>query len=78
MWTPLLPGRFHGTGDLFAAAFTAAYLQSGDLAGACGEANRLVSESIAATENPCGCGVNFEHALFHVSRRRGALIFRPG
>lgn len=71
VWTPLLPGRFHGTGDLFAAAFTAAYLQSGDLAGACGEANRLVSESIAATGDPRGCGVNFERALSNLRNRPG-------
>ena len=71
VWTPLLPGRFHGTGDLFAAAFTAAYLQSGDLAGACGEANLLVSESIAATGDPRGCGVNFECALANLRNRPG-------
>lgn len=63
VWTDLLPGRFHGTGDLFAAAFTAVYLQSGDLAGACEAANSLVSASIAATEDLDCYGVNFEYAL---------------
>ena len=50
IWAELLPGRFHGTGDLFAAAFTATYLQSGNLSEACKAANDLVIESIKATE----------------------------
>ena len=63
VWTELLPGRFHGTGDLFASAFTAVYLQSGDLSKACEAADYLVSASIAATEDIHAYGVNFEYAL---------------
>lgn len=63
VWTKLLPGRFHGTGDLFASAFTAVYLQSGDLTKACEAANDLVSAGIAATEDIHAYGVNFEYAL---------------
>ena len=64
VWAKLLPGRFHGTGDLFAAAFTAVYLQSGSLPEACKAANDLVIESIKATEADTHCyGVNFEYAL---------------
>lgn len=64
VWAELLPGRFHGTGDLFAAAFSATYLQSGSLPAACEAANNLVIESIKSTETDTHCyGVNFECAL---------------
>lgn len=63
VWTDLLPGRFHGTGDLFASAFTAVYLQSGDLIKACEAANGLVSASIVATDDLRSYGVNFEYVL---------------
>ena len=50
--------------NLFAAAFTAVYLQSGSLPEACKAANDLVIESIKATEADTHCyGVNFEYAL---------------
>lgn len=64
VWTEMLPGRFHGTGDLFAASFTAVYLQNGNLAEACEVANRLVTASMSATEADAHWyGVSFESAL---------------
>lgn len=68
VWTQLLPGRFHGTGDLFASAFTAVYLQSRDLMKACEAANDLVSTSIAATQGLPSYGVEFEYALTKLRR----------
>lgn len=35
VWAKKLPRRFHGTGDLFASAFTAQYLQGSGLEKAC-------------------------------------------
>ena len=63
VWDKKLPVRFHGTGDIFAAAFTAEYLDTGSLDKACAVAGRLVAESIKATEPEHRYGVNFEYAL---------------
>lgn len=63
VWAEKLPQRYHGTGDLFAAAFTAVYLQSGDFAKACAAGGELVAESIRATDPTHTYGVNFEYAL---------------
>lgn len=59
------PGRYHGTGDLFASAFSAVLLRGGDLAAACREAGEFIYDSIAATEPEHSYGVNFEYALAH-------------
>lgn len=62
--TEKLPGRFHGTGDLFASAFAAIYFQNGDLVKACEAANDLVIASIQATvADSHFYGVCFEYAL---------------
>ncbi len=63
VWEKKLPRRFHGTGDLFAAAFAASYLQGSGLAKACESAGGLVAASINATDSSCSYGVNFEYAL---------------
>lgn len=63
VWAEKLPRRFHGTGDLFASAFTALYLQGSGLAKACASAGGLVTASINATDGSCIYGVNFEYAL---------------
>lgn len=62
--TEMLPGHFHGTGDLFASAFAAIYFQNGDLVKACEAANNLVVASIRATAADSHFyGVCFEYAL---------------
>lgn len=63
VWAEKLPRRFHGTGDLFAAAFSALYLQGSGLEKACAEAGALVAAGINATDSSCIYGVNFEHVL---------------
>lgn len=63
VWDKKLPRRFHGTGDLFAAAFTAVYLQSESMEAAASAAGRLVADSIRATDAAHTYGVNFEYAL---------------
>lgn len=64
VWAEKLPRRFHGTGDLFAAAFSALYLQGSGLEKACAAAGALVAAGISATDDSCSYGVNFEHALY--------------
>ncbi|MDE6505558.1 MAG: pyridoxamine kinase [Clostridia bacterium] len=66
IWAEKLPRRFHGTGDIFASAFTAEYLESGSLERACSVAGKLVAESIRATDPSHGYGVNFEYALKNI------------
>lgn len=68
VWAEKLPKRFHGTGDIFAAAFTAKYLESGSLERACEVAGGLVAESIKATDPSHPYGVNFEYALKNADR----------
>lgn len=63
VWNEKLPKRYHGTGDIFASAFTARYLECGSLQGACDFAGKLVADSIRATDPSHGYGVNFEYAL---------------
>ena len=63
VWAEKLPKRYHGTGDIFSAAFTAEYLESGNLEKACAFAGNLVAESIRATDPAHTYGVNFEYAL---------------
>lgn len=58
-----LPVRYHGTGDLFAAVFTATYLKTNSLEKACETAGLFVADSIRATDNGHTYGVNFEHVL---------------
>ena len=63
VWAKKLPKRFHGTGDIFASAFTAKYLESGSLENACAVAGDFVAKSIGATHSEHTYGVNFEYAL---------------
>ncbi len=55
-----LPKFSHGTGDIFAAAFTAKYLNGSSPAEACAVAGKLVYDCLAATEDWHGYGVQFE------------------
>ena len=63
VWAEKLPVRYHGTGDIFAAAFTANYLETASLEKASAFAGELVANSIRATDPAHGYGVNFEYAL---------------
>lgn len=67
VWAEKLPKRFHGTGDIFAAAFTAKYLESGSLESACAAAGELVAKSIKATDPSHQYGVNFEYVLKNIN-----------
>lgn len=63
---PVREGTFHGTGDLFASAFSALMLRGAALKDATETAIMLVSESIDRTvkrETPRRNGVDFEGAL---------------
>ncbi|MDE6597528.1 MAG: pyridoxamine kinase [Clostridia bacterium] len=68
VWAEKLPKRYHGTGDIFAAAFTAEYVQSGSFKKACSVAGELVAESIKATDPSHPYGVNFEYALKNLKK----------
>lgn len=59
-----VPKFSHGTGDIFAAAFTARYLNGDSLASACAEAGKLVADCLRATADWHGYGVQFEDVLF--------------
>ena len=59
-----VPKFSHGTGDIFAAAFTARYLNGDSLASACAEAGKLVADCLKATADWHGYGVQFEDVLF--------------
>lgn len=63
IWDEKLPKRYHGTGDIFASAFTAVYLESGSFEKACSTAGRFVADSIRATDSSHPYGVNFEYVL---------------
>lgn len=58
-----LPVSYHGTGDLFSAAFTAKYLNGSSLEDACDYAGQLVADSISKTPEEHFYGVCFERAL---------------
>ncbi len=59
-----IPKFMHGTGDIFAAAFTAHYLNGSGMEGACAAAGRLVADCLKATGAGHGYGVQFEDVLF--------------
>lgn len=59
-------GHYHGTGDLFAAAFCGAYVREGDMEGAARLAGAFVEESVKRTreaQTDTRMGVRFEGAL---------------
>lgn len=58
-----LPVRYHGTGDLFAAAFTAKYLNGQSLKSACEFAGKFVADCISKTPEEHFYGVCFETVL---------------
>ena len=59
-----LPKFSHGTGDIFAAAFTARYLNGASLAESCDTAGRLVADCLRVTGENHGYGVQFEDVLY--------------
>ena len=60
---PRLPGRFHGTGDLFASALLGRLLGGDPLPAAAGRACQFVGASIANTAPDHRYGVSFENCL---------------
>ncbi len=59
-----VPKFSHGTGDIFAAAFTARYINGATLAEACGTAGKLVADCLKATAGWHDYGVQFEDVLY--------------
>lgn len=71
------PGTFHGSGDIFAAAYGALLVRGAALGEALECATSLVSDSIARTYrsgNPCPYGSDFEGALPAYTARVEALF----
>ena len=69
-----LPAAFHGTGDIFASAFTGALVESGDYKEALRVATDYTVECIALTlSNPdhVNYGVEFERAIPYLCKRIG-------
>lgn len=58
-----LPKSLHGTGDIFAAVFTAEYLNGKNLCEACAAAGKFVADCIKATPDEHFYGVCFESVL---------------
>lgn len=58
-----VPDRKHGTGDIFAAVFTANYLTGKTLAESCEVAGKFVADCLKNTESKHFYGVNFEKIL---------------
>lgn len=61
--TERLPGRFHGTGDMFASVFTGAYLAGENLFEASKSAADFVASAIRVTDKEHNYGVQFEKIL---------------
>lgn len=65
-FSPLMPGKFYGTGDVFASTLLAALLIGKPLKDACEMANQFVHDAIYITlenKTPLRYGVAFEQAL---------------
>lgn len=58
-----LPVNYHGTGDLFSAAFTAKYITEHSLEESCSYAGEFVADSIRKTPEDHFYGVCFEQVL---------------
>lgn len=63
VFAELLPKRLHGTGDIFAAVFTAKYLVGASLSESCKAAGEFVGRCIKATDDKHFYGANFEAVL---------------
>ena len=59
----LLPARLHGTGDIFAAVFTAKLLNGYTLTECCAAAGNFVADCIRKTDTTHFYGANFEEVL---------------
>ena len=59
----ILPGKYHGTGDLFAAVCTGALLQEKPLQEAATQAAKFVEQAIKTTGTPTPFGLSFEPLL---------------
>ena len=59
-----VPKFSHGTGDIFAAAFTAQYINGKSLADSCSVAGKLVADCLKATADWHNYGVQFEDVLY--------------
>lgn len=59
----LLPVKKHGTGDIFAARFTAAYMGGNSIFESCNSAAEFVADCIKITERDHFYGVDFEKIL---------------
>lgn len=66
---PRLPGRYHGTGDLFAAALLGGLTQGKTLEQAAERASAVVYRAIEQTEPEHTYGVRFERALGMLTER---------
>ena len=64
--TPVVPRRCHGTGDLFTAVFTGAYLKSGDVYASGVRAADFVRRCVENTPAETPHGVEFEAQLSHL------------
>lgn len=60
---PLLDGRFHGTGDIFASVFTGAYLAGKDMFSSAKAAAEFVALAISVNDRTHTYGVQFEKQL---------------
>ena len=73
---PLVPGQFHGTGDLFASVLAGALVRGRDLIGAAELAAQFTSQCAAHTAEqplPVREGLDFEPLLWRLGRRTEEL-----
>lgn len=63
LWHKLLPVKKHGTGDIFAAIFTANYLSGEEVRNSCDAAANFVADCIRNTDAGHFYGVQFEKIL---------------
>lgn len=66
---PLIPGQFHGTGDLFASVLAGALVRGWNLEDAAGLAAEFASLCAKAQGTPCREGLDFEPLLWRLGRR---------
>ena len=71
-----LPGKYHGTGDLFAAVCTGAFMQGKALQEAATQAAGFVEQAIKATGASSPFGLSFESLLPALSRNSSGCIIQ--